>query len=167
MAQNIDEFKSMVTNFARPTLFRVTFPSIITEQNFSFLCKAANLPASTLGVIEVPYMGRKIKIPGDRTFAEWSLTIQNEQEMLVRKTIEDWSNLINGHETNLGPTAMGEYKHDGLVEQLGVDGGILAAYKLVGCWPSEIGEVDLNFESNDTISEFTCTMSYDYHVRTA
>jgi len=166
MAQNIDEFKGSVANFARPTLFKVQLPSII-DATLGFMCKAANLPASTLGIIEVPYMGRKIKIAGDRTFAEWQITVMNEQSMVLRKQFEDWSNLINEHELNTGPNQSATYKHDATVQQLGVDGGILAEYALIGAWPSELSEVDLNWESNDSVSEYTVSLSFDYWTRTA
>jgi len=164
MAQNIDEFRSNVTNFARPTLFKVTFPQIIDDM-IQFTCKAASLPASTVGIIEVPYMGRKIKIPGDRTFTEWNITIMNDKDMLVRKQFEDWSNTINAHELNVGPNQYGAVTYDAKVQQLGVDGGVVAEYQLVGAWPTEIAEVDLGWENNDTISEFQVNLAYTYWNR--
>jgi len=164
MAQTIDEFKGATANLARPTLFKVDIPSII-DGSLQFLCKAASLPASTVGIIEVPYMGRKIKIAGDRTFAEWQITVTNDSTMLIRKQFEDWSNLINDHELNTGPNQIATYKHNAIVQQLGTDGGVLAEYNLKGAWPTEISEVDLNFESNDTISEFTCSLAFDFWTR--
>jgi len=166
MAQNIDTFKGAVQNFARPTLFKVQIEAII-EENLGFMCKAANLPASTVGIIEVPYMGRKIKIAGDRTFAEWQITVMNEQAMSIRKQFEDWSNLINDHELNTGPNQAATYKHDAKVQQIGVDGGVLAEYSLIGAWPTEVAEVDLNWESNDSVSEYSISLAYDYWTRTA
>lgn len=166
MGMGIDEFKGSVENLARPTLFKVTFPSILDPQT-EFLCKAANLPAATIGTIEVPYMGRKIKIAGDRTFADWTVSIINDKSMTIRKQLEDWGNTINDHELNVGPSIADTYKHDGFVQQLGTDGAVLAEYKLVGCWPSEIGEIELDWESNDTIETYSVTFAYDYWTRTA
>ncbi len=163
---SIDAFKAAVTNFARPTLYKVSAESVL-DRNLEFLCKAAQIPSSTLGVIEVPYMGRKVKVAGDRTFEDWQLTIQNDESMLIRKQLEDWSAQINHHEQNVGPNAVAQYKHDMTVQQLGNDGSVLAEYRLVGCWPQVIAEVDLGFENNDVVSEFVLTISYDYWTRIA
>jgi len=165
MAQSIDSFRSHIANFARPTLFRVEVAGILDE-SLEFVCKAANLPASTMGVIEVPYMGRKLKIPGDRTYSEWSLTIMNDSSMLIKKQLEDWQNTINDVLLNVGPNQVFSSMHDAKVQQLGTDSSVLAEYILEGCWPMEIGETELSFESNDTISEFSVTLAYQLHRRT-
>jgi len=162
---SIDAFKAAVSQFARPTLYRVSAPAIL-DQKLEFLAKAAQIPASTLGVIEVPYLGRKIKVAGDRTFAEWTLTIQEDENFTIRKQLEDWSNLINDHEANIGPINAESYKYDMIVEQLANDKSVIAEYKLVGCFPMEISPIELSFESNDTIEEYTLTVAYDYFLRT-
>ena len=73
MALNINEIKSQLAlGGARPALFQVVFNNPVNasgDVKVPFMVKAAQMPASTLGTIEVPYFGRKIKIAGDRTFA--------------------------------------------------------------------------------------------------
>lgn len=161
---SIDSFKAGVTNFLRPTKFRVTAPSIL-DRGTEFLVKAAQLPASTLGVIEVPFMGRKIKVAGDRTFVEWTMTIQQDEAYTIRKQLEEWSAQINDHKLNVGPNAIAAYKHDIIVEQLAIDDSVVATYKLVGGFPMEIGAIENSFESVDTVSEYTVTVAYDYWER--
>jgi len=163
---SIDQFRASFSNFARPTQFKVEMPGL-DERTVEFFCKAASLPGSTLGVIEVPYLGRKIKVPGDRTFEPWTVTIENDTSMAIRKKLEDWSNLINDHILNVGPNEISAIQQDMFVTQLGNDGGAIAKYHLVGCWPQEISAVELAFDSNDTIEEFTVTIAYDYWVRVA
>jgi len=158
---SIDSFKSAVTNFARPTLYRVEAAGIL-DQSFEFLCKAAQIPASTLGVIEVPYMGRKIKVAGDRTFAEWTITIQQDESYKIRKQFEEWSNGINDHVQNVGPAAAESYKQDMKIQQLAVDGSVIAEYSMVGCFPMEIGAIEMSFETNDAVAEYTVTIAFDY-----
>jgi len=166
MAQGIDEFRGQIANFARPTLFKVSIPSII-DQTTEFLVKAANLPAATVGIIEVPYMGRKIKIPGDRTYSEWTITVMNDQSMVVRKQFEDWNNQLNDAEQNVGYNQIATVLHDAFVKQLATDGSVIAEYKLVGCFPSEVGEIEVSWESNDTIEEYQVTLAYQYWTRIA
>ena len=68
----IDDFKANVaSDFARPNLFQVdlAFPSgIINNASLvrlgKFTVRAANLPSSQIGVIEVPFRGRTLKIAG-------------------------------------------------------------------------------------------------------
>ena len=59
----VDDFKSKLTGGgARPNLFKVTcnFPTYVggDVEKASFMCKAAQLPASVLGLVEVPFRGR-------------------------------------------------------------------------------------------------------------
>ena len=88
MAFNINEIKSQLAlGGARPSLFQVTLTNPVNaaaDLKFPFMCRAAQMPASTLGLIEVPYFGRKIKIAGDRTFAEWTVTCINDEDMIIR-----------------------------------------------------------------------------------
>ena len=64
---------------ARPSLFDVsiTYSNITFGESFKFLCRATSAPASTIGRIEIPYFGRKIKLAGDREFDNWNTTIMN------------------------------------------------------------------------------------------
>lgn len=160
---NIDEFKGAFEGAARPTHFSVS--GLGADRSISFMIKAAQIPASTLGVIEVPHMGRKIKIPGDRTFAEWSLTVINDKNFTLRKHFEDWSSRINHHRDNTGERDTESIKLDGFVDQLDDQGKVLARYQFVGCWPSEVGQIDLAKDSTDTLEEFPIVLQYDYWVR--
>ena len=91
MAFNINEIKSQLAlGGARPSLFQVTLTNPVNaaaDLKFPFMCRAAQMPASTLGTIEVPYFGRKVKIAGDRTFAEWTVTLIQDEDMIVRNSI--------------------------------------------------------------------------------
>jgi len=165
---NVTDFKSKFASLARPNRFKVSgFTAGGLGEDLSFMCKAANLPAVTTGVVEVPYNGRVIKVAGDRTYEEWTVTIMVNKDFVTRKAFEDWANKINDPETNVGAGSHADYKADGMVEQLDATGQVLAAYNIVGAWPSLVSEVELSWDSNDTVSEFTVTFSYDYWTRSA
>lgn len=170
MAINIDQFKD---NFkdggARPNLFKVDFTgapgNIDAWTKMTFTCRASSIPASTLGVIEVPYQGRKIKVAGDRTYAEWPVTILNDEQFLVRRALEEWSHRINHFEENvrdIGLYNLDEYKVDCYVDQLDKSGAVIASYKFVGVYPSEVSAIDVAWDTNDTIEEYNATLQYDY-----
>lgn len=158
----INDFKGAFENLARPTLYRVT--GLGADRSLEFMCKASQIPEATVGVIEVPFMGRKIKIPGDRTFAEWTLTVMNDEKYTLRKYFEQWMEKIGKSGDVFGAQSSEDIKEDGFVEQLAQDGSVIAKYKLIGCFPSNIAAQDLAFDSNDTISEFSVTLMYDYHT---
>jgi T4-like virus tail tube protein gp19 len=163
MPFNVSNFKAnLVNEGARPTLFDVEIPSVyLLGKNVNFRCKAAQLPASTLGIIEVPYFGRKIKVPGDRTFAEWTITVINDESFAIRSSLESWSNQINQLIGN--QRADPNYKNqNATVTQYAKDGSMLKQYSMVNIWPSEVGAIDLSWETTDSIEEYTVTLQYDY-----
>lgn len=165
---NISRFKE---NFraggARPNLFRIEVAGV--DSKISFTARAASLPAMTLGTIEVPYEGRKVKVAGDRTFAEWTVTIMNDEDFKIRRQLELWNNNINLHDANVRVNpynitgGLGDsYKRDAHVKHFDKSGNIIAEYRFIGLYPSEVGAIELAWDTNDTIEEFTVTFQYDF-----
>ena len=160
MAFNIATFQQkLVGEGARPTLFeaRIFFPGL-EEENFSFKCKSSQLPGKTLGVIEVPYFGRRIKVAGDQTFVEWTVTIIMDESFNARNAFERWMSGINSHWNNLRDNT--NYMADAEVIQYDKVGNVIKTYKFKGMWPSDISPVDVSWESNDALEEFTATLQY-------
>ena len=164
---NIDDFKAKLKGGgARPNLFKATinFPAYAQGdvELTSFMCKAAVLPASTMAVIDVPFRGRQLKIAGDRTFDTWSPTILNDTDFNVRNAMERWMNGINAHSANTGLVAPADYSADLTVEQLDRDETVLKRYNFRGCFPTNISAIDLAYETNDAIEEFTVDFQVQY-----
>lgn len=165
MAFNINEFKSELTGGgARPTLFQcqITNP-IVPAADFKvpFMVRAAGLPASELGSYQVPYFGRQVKYAGDRTFADWTVTIINDEDFLIRNAMEAWSNSIAAHDANTR-TLPQDYKSNGLITQYSKDGSPLRTYVFEGMFPISISEIAMDWSSTDQIEEFTVTFQYDF-----
>ena len=122
----------------------------------TFLVKAANLPASTIGVIEVPYRGRTLKIAGDRTFEPWTVTVLNDQEFRLRNKFEEWATKIQNLQQNLQDAKeIGDYQSDAVVRQYSRQGDQKKAYSFQGIWPSSVSAIDLAWDTNDTPEEYT------------
>jgi len=169
MAFNINEIRSQLTlGGARPALFQVIMNNPVNaagDAKLPFMAKAAQIPASTIGTIEVPYFGRKIKIAGDRTFAEWTVTIVNDEDFLIRNSMEEWMQSINSHLGNVrkfGAASPLLYKQNAQVVQYSKTGLPVRQYTFNGMWPTEVSTIDLAWESTDAIEEFTVTFNYDY-----
>ena len=168
MAFNVNEFAgALKLGGARNSLFQVQITNPINgvaDVQVPFLCKAAQIPAATLGVIEIPYFGRTIKQAGNRTFAEWAPTIINDEDFAVRNAMEQWSGTINSFQGNLnnaGGSNASLYKSNATVTQYSETGDILRVYNFVGIFPSEVSSIDLSWDA-ETIEEYTVTFQYDY-----
>ena len=163
----VDDFKAKLKGGgARPNLFKATinFPAYAQGdvEITSFMCKAAQLPSSIMAVVEIPFRGRQLKIAGDRTFESWSPTILNDTDFVVRNAMERWMNGINAHSANTGLVAPADYSADLVVEQLDRDETVLKRYNFRGCFPTNISAIDLAYETNDAIEEFTVDFQVQY-----
>lgn len=128
----------------------------------SFLCKASKLPIATQNINKAMYMGREYKYPGDKTYADWSITCYNDGTYGLRKAFETWMNLINSNRTNVGPNSMNQFMTDWSITPLTREGNPIAQYKLVGCWPSTFGDVTLDMGAASEPSTFDVTIAYQY-----
>lgn len=167
MVMGVDIFKAKLSGGgARSNLFKVkvNFPAGAggNVELTSFMCKGAQLPASIIEPITVPFRGRQLQIAGDRTFEPWSITVINDTNFDVRDAFERWSNLINGHQLNVGLTNPFLYQADLSVEQLDKNGFTLKKYDFRGAFPTNISSIDLSYDSENTIEEFTVEMQVQY-----
>jgi hypothetical protein len=165
MAFNINEFKSqLVGGGARPTLFQVQILNpVAPEADFKvpFMVKTAGLPASNLGSFTAPYFGRQVKYAGDRTFEDWTVTIINDEDFLIRNAMEAWSNAINSHDGNLR-SLPADYKSNGIITQYSKDGDPIRTYVFEGMYPITIDAIAMDWSTTDTIEEFNVTFQYDF-----
>ena len=161
MPFNITDFKG---NFpfdgARPNLFEVNIP--VFDQKLTFTAKTAQLPGSTVGTIEVPYFGRTIKMAGNRTFPEWTITVINDEDFVVRNQLEEWMARINGHESNLAEAFYSQSAFDAEVYQYGKQGNIIKTYTFIDMFPADISPIDVSWDANDAIEEYAVTFQYQY-----
>ena len=172
MAFNINQFKSrgLTKGGARPSLFQVQINPNIGEdpvaiEKFTFTCRASEVPASTVESIDVPYFGRKIKLAGDRSFGDWSVSVMNDEDYIVRNMFEDWSNKINQLAGNRKLLSNNSYKFsDALVTQFSKDGSPIRAYNFVGIFPVQVSNMALDWDSTNAIQTFDVTFAYDYWI---
>lgn len=163
----VDDMKAkLVGGGARPNLFKVTmaFPAYVTAnvELASYMVKATSMPASTIAPITVPFRGRQLQIAGDRTFDPWSVTVINDTDFNVRNSFEQWMNGINQHKQNTGLTQPSSYMADMIVEQLDKDGTVEKTYNIRGVFPTNLGAIELSYDSENAIEEFEVEMQIQY-----
>lgn len=163
MAGSITEFTSIFQGGARSNRYKITIPQL--GNSIEFFAKAANLPGSTMGKCEVPYMGRIINVSGDRTFDDWTITVINDMTFDIRTQALNWmSGMQNLHIDNAGPDAPSAYYRTGIVEQLGRMNQVIEAITIFDMFPIAVGEITLGFDQNDQVEEYDITFAYNYWV---
>ena len=171
--RTISDFKgALIGGGARPNLFEVeltTLPAGISwnASDFSYMCKAATLPASNVANIDIPFRGRIFKVAGDRTIDPWTVTIINDENFNLRNAFEEWTDLIAKLENNMGATDPEAYMVNAKVYQLGrgstpnsksnsgTANSVLKEYEFYNIWPSTVAAIDLSYDSTDSIEDFT------------
>ena len=159
MATNIHDFKQSFRGGVRPNLFRCNITHAVGIPQMEFLCKAAQIPASTIGNIDVPFRGRQLKVPGDRTFTDWTVTILNDPDFAIRAAMEDWSAKINHHGANESTLNHSNIYGNATVVQLGRQGNALRNYYMEDIYPTEIAAIELSMDANDTVEEYSVTFA--------
>jgi len=177
---NVSSFLQTIGQGVKPNMFLVDvqFPAALAKSGedlnlTNILCKSAALPGSNLGVIEVPFRGRTVKIAGDRTFDTWTATFFNDKDFKLRSYFEAWSQAINAHEENTAerftPTVdnangyMAHLQVHQLEKNATAPGGtIIRSYELFHAFPTSVSSIDLAYDSNDQIEEFTVEFQMSY-----
>ena len=169
MAFNINDMRSQFTfGGAQASQFQVQIQNPVNgsgDLKVPFMVSAAQIPESTLGTIEVPYFGRKVKLPGDRTFAEWTVTVMNDEDFLIRNAMENWMHSINSHEENIrefGSASPSQFKSQAQIHQYSKTGTILRTYNFVGLWPSSVSNIQMDWNTTDDFERFDITFQYDW-----
>ena len=190
--RTLEDFKARLKGGgARPNLFEcvIKFPELLDaklsndeqssiKEDTRFMIKAANLPASNVNVIDVPFRGRNLKVAGDRTFDVWTITVINDVDFNIRTAFEKWMNMINKHDDNSGITRPGQYQTDAYVYQLGRNEGasaqpqkiptggsqipVLKSYRFYGVFPTNVSSIELSYDQADTIEEFTVDLQVQW-----
>lgn len=182
----IDDFISKFPHGgARPYLFQfridsapagVAVPTGTNLEDFRYLTKTAEIPEATISSIEIPYQGRKLKIPGSRTFADLSVTVLNDENFALRNFLESWIATMAGQREVFGQQA----SLDGTVgnpiatsiyldqfSKQGVSGTasnptVLRTYEFVLAFPTSVSTISLDWDQADAIQEYTVTFAYQY-----
>ena len=166
----INDFKATLTGGgARGNHFQafLTFPQWVSGGMASagiarFLCHAAQLPASTLGDIAIPYRGREVHVAGERTYAPWTISIYNDTDFNIRDSIETWIEGIQNAQYTEGRMSPALYQTQMQVEQLDRNGVTIKGYEFVNAYPTEIGAIELSYDQGTSIESFDVTFTYDY-----
>ena len=166
---NINDFKAKLAGGgARANQFKVTMPFPGYAQvggeieDLAFLCRATSIPAMEVANINIPFRGRAVKIAGDRTIGDWSVTVYNDTSFKLRNAFERWQNGINNMTDNEGLTNPVDYQVDAFVDHLDRNGNTIKSYTLRGLYPQNIAPIELTYDEQTAIEQFDVTFNYQY-----
>ena len=181
------EFQKAIRGGVRPNLFSVshawptsntdlsepTIAGVAASKNsaVTYMCKSAALPATNVGTVELPFRGRVIKVPGDRSYETWTGTFYMDDAFALRSAYEKWIELTNGVDKNTASADIVDTWVDIKVTQLDKFGGDtsdklreLRVYRLVQAWPVSVSQISLAYDNNDSYEEFDVEFAYQYHT---
>ena len=176
-------FQQAIRGGVRPNLFQVehTWPTTnltepkldgLSDKPVMYMCKSAALPATNVGTVELPFRGRVVKVPGDRTYETWTATFYNDDAFKLRAAYEKWIALTNGVDANVAEVDISDVFQDIEVTQLDKFAGganqlePIRTYRLVGAWPVSVGQIAVAYDNNDSYEEFDVEFAYQYHETT-
>ena len=174
-------FQQAIRGGVRPNLFQVehTWPSSnltepkldgLSDKPVMYMCKSAALPATNVGTVELPFRGRVVKVPGDRTYETWTATFYNDDSFKLRGAYEKWISVTNGVDANLAEADIADTFRNITVSQLDKFSGganklkTIRTYRLVGAWPVSVGQIAVAYDNNDSYEEFDVEFAYQYHI---
>ena len=160
---NVNNFVNRLSGGgARANQFKVNFPAL--GGGMEFLARSAQIPALTIGEIAVPYRGRQIFVPGDRTYDAWTVTIMNDRNYGVRSQLESWMNNMGdiGSASTAATLNANSYYATAIVKQMDRNDATIRTYTLDGVWPTTLDAIDLAFDANDAIQEFGATFRFNW-----
>ena len=155
---------------ARANQFTVTMSgagaqgAALQGNQFSFLCRSAQIPALTIGEVAVPYRGRVSYLAGDRTYDAWTVTVMNDRNYSIRSALEAWMDDMGdiGGTTKANTISATEYYANAWVKQLDRNNAPIRTYKLEGLWPTTLDAIDLSYDANDAVEEFGATFRFNW-----
>ena len=172
-------FQEAIRGGVRPNLFSVDhdWPAGVTDPiitgatggEVTYMCKSAALPATNVGTVELPFRGRVVKVPGDRTYETWTATFYNDDAFKMRAAYEKWISLTNGVDVNLAESDIASTFKRITISQLDKFGKaddltVIRSYDLVGAWPVSVSQISVAYDNNDSYEEFDVEFAYQYHV---
>jgi len=160
----ITDFSKQFRGGVRANLFKCEiWHPLVTDAKMEFHCKGTSIPASTIGNIDVPYRGRQLKVPGDRTFADWTVTMFNDENMSLHGKFEEWMFQIQSHGENVQRLESEAVYGTGSVYQYNRKGKIIQSYN-IEIYPTEVAAIDLAWDSNDAVEEYAVTFAVNWWI---
>jgi len=159
---SLDSFIGENRDFARGYTFYILVPVLGGEEFSKRLVKSSRLPTSTIPIAEVNWQGNKYKLGTTQEYSEFTVTYNVDPQDEIRRAFLEWVSSIHRVSDNIhgDPTT---YMRDITLYHIGHrDGSVIMEYKLAYAWPSNIGELSLDYGTKE-VASFDVTFNYQWH----
>ena len=182
MAVSINSIQAFKENFgggSRANRFEIVNESSMWPTGVKVNAKeyykfySSSLPRTEVGTVYVGYRGRTLSLAGDRSYTVWNISIYDDNNTTdnLWQAFHKWKEKLDGHINHQVDTAgsaggnYASYKHlqkNWTINQLQINGDKpIRTIKLVNCWPSQIGGINLDMSSPNQ-GNFSVTMTFDW-----
>lgn len=170
---NLNDFKANFNGGTRTNRFRLSgiFPSIVGFGSYpdrfdDFHVRSATLLPSALNRIEYDHFGRKLYIPGDRDYLNFTIQVYDDRpnNMSYWHSFHKWQNYINDLGQNFSSTNLpNKYKMDNLfVDHLDLNcTNVIKRQILYGVWPKVVSPISLDMTRRNTVNMFIVSFHID------
>jgi len=179
---DLDSFASNFNIGARSCLFMVALSlgewlsGEMTNEKVSYFVKSSSLPEANANEILISTRGIDLKFAGKRSYSDWTVTFNCDENYIIRNAFEGWMQHIqpsNVPDNTYG--TMGEYQRDLTFYMLRgnystpnqtteITGSMIAGkLSLKDAWPKSVGSISFDYSSSG-IATFDVTFSYNYYI---
>lgn len=170
-AQNIQKFYEVAAkrDFSRDFQFRVAAieaPGISISEDDLIYAQGGNIPGRTISTTDVPYMGLNFKVPGSATYTgTYPITFYSDRGDTLRQLMLAWTRDTFDDETSTGNYFIPGGDHVVNLIQLDTQLNKVNEFRLVGAFPTEVGDVTYNIQGTGAPVTFDVTLAYHYVTR--
>lgn len=167
MAFSMDEFISNFKGGARQYLFYFlpNWPSVysgMSSEKSVYLVRSTTLPEATFENITAGWQGWEYKVPGRKTFADWTVSFNVDVNADIIKDYHTWHDKIR--KTEDGTSSLpSEFMADQTLQLLDGEGKVIMDYTIKHAYPLTISAPSLDYQSNDIV-QFDVTFSFLYYT---
>ena len=158
---SIEAFKKVVGESWRPMNFNVKFPAKYNlDGNATVTVQSAGLPGKSMGVVMMYYKGKEIKIPGDVTYNDWSVTFVMDKDHKMYRAMELWSNAVYDDFTG-ARGKLSDLKASIEIELLGDQNQVVSKHILHGVFPVSFDELSADQTMSNTYGTFSMSFAIE------
>lgn len=132
----------------------------MNASSIPYYVRSANLPSSSFDEMTSNWMGNSYKLPGNKTYEDWTVTFNLDAEGFILKRFYDWQKMIRDPVSNYQSKPSSFLAHQEAY-LLNGKGDTTTVYKLYYAWPKIIGQVQLDYSSNE-VATVDVTFSYQF-----
>lgn len=147
-------------DLARANLFKVKIPFL--GRDLEFKVKASQFPVGVVEKVPVSYMNKKINLAGDRTYEDFTCTVYVDSDHTIRQQLIDWQSKTHAIGKDIYGDIPAEYKKQATITSIDRQGRETKQYNFEGVWPTNIGELQVDWENNNAVSTFDVTFQIDW-----